>query len=158
MTASDPLRSFSFYVFAPILTRLQLSSWQLTTCIWSSTDCKTHDLANPAWEDVDRAIKALDGEDKNDLYLTPNAEVPETYLCVGGGNGEYVVSGSVEGERFPAVVIPDRSDELVSLVVGGQLGEFPERFIVDLDTALTAAKAFYESGRFGEGNVVWEDV
>jgi hypothetical protein len=135
-----------------------MSSWQLTTCIWSSTDCNSKELANPSWEDVEQAIKALDGKARNDVYLSPDPAVPETFLCVGGGNGEYVVSGSVEGERFPTVVVPGGSDELVSLIVGGQLSEFPRRFIVDLNAALTAAKSFLESGRFGEGDVVWEDV
>lgn len=134
-----------------------MNSWQLTTCIWSSIVCDPEELADPSWEDVEQAIKALDGEVRNDLYLAQGLGDPETFLCVGGGNGKYLVSGSVEGKRFPTVVIPDGSDEIVSLIVGGQLSEFPRRFIVDLNTALTAAKAFFESGRFGEGDVVWED-
>lgn len=135
-----------------------MSSWQLTTCIWSSIVCNPEERANPSWKDVEQAIKALDGEARNDLYLAPGRGDPETFLCVGGGNGKYFVSGSIEGERFPTVVDPDGSDEVVSLIVGGQLSEFPRRFVVDLNTALTGAKAFFESGRLGEGDVVWEDI
>jgi len=135
-----------------------MSNWQLTTCLWSSTDCISEEVEGPTWEDVEEAIKALDGAARNDVYLAPDPEVPETFLCIGGGNGEYVVSGSIEGERFPTVVDPKGSDDIVSLVVGGQLSEFSRRFIVDLSTALAAARAFLESGRFGEGDVVWEDV
>jgi hypothetical protein len=41
------------------------------------------------------------------------------------------------------------------LCVGGQLAEYPSRWVVDLDHALEAVRMFYEAGTFDCG-VPWE--
>src|ERR1700730_3068969 len=75
-----------------------------------------------------------------------------TFLGVGGGDGKYIVHGSEGGERFPTLSHPTSTDErLVPLCVGGQLAEYPARWIVDLERTLAAAKMFYEAGTFDCG-------
>jgi hypothetical protein len=44
------------------------------------------------------------------------------------------------------------------VMIGGQEGDYPRRWIVDLETALKAARSFHETGEFGGGQVLWEDI
>jgi hypothetical protein len=112
-------------------------------------------VANPVWGDIEAAIRRLDNQRWNDIYLRPIGAPAETYLAVGGGAGRYVVTGSESGERFPTLENPRGSEhELVALCVGGQLGEYPSRYVVDLDGALAAARCFYDAGGFDHG-VSW---
>jgi hypothetical protein len=109
-------------------------------------------IENPTWPDIDAAVRRLDNETWNDIYLKPNGAAAETFLTVGGGAGRYVVSGSERGERFPTLVNPNGSEsDLVPLCVGGQLGEYPSRYVVDLDSALEAVRRFYDVGGFNCG-------
>ena len=112
---------------------------QLTVCVWSANVMASTDYFDPSWVDIEAAIEALDGEARNDLYLCPDAANPETYLAVGGGDGSYVVHGCINNERFPTVVRPDGSEDVVELMVGGQWCDFPGRMVVDLGTAIAAA-------------------
>ena len=129
----------------------------LTICNWASVP-RDRVIKDPSWNDVESAIRTLDNESRNDLYLTPIDASPDTFLGVGGGAGRYLVHGSEAGERFPTLCDPASTDEhLVPLCVGGQLGEYPVRWIVDLDRALKAVRQFYEAGRFDCG-VAWEYV
>src|SRR5262249_25004042 len=101
----------------------------------------------------------LDGAARNDLYLTPAVSDVGTYLCVGGGNGRYILTGAIEIDKeFPTLVESDRpADPVQELVVGGQAGMYPANWIVSLETALRAARAFYDAGGF-EGSFPWTRV
>ena len=124
----------------------------LTICRWSDVSRSDELVSNPAWADIDAAIRRLDNRTWNDIYLRPIDAAAETYLVVGGGAGRYVVSGSEAGERFPTLPNPSGSEtELVPVCVGGQLGEYPSRYVVDLNAALAAARSFYDAGGFDCG-------
>jgi Immunity protein Imm1 len=128
----------------------------LSVCTWSKTDCATANTPQPTWEAVEGAVRALDNGAHNDLYLYPEASVPLTYLCIGGGKGRYVVSASLRGDKFFNVVDPSQPpDGFQSLVVGGQEGDYPTNAVVGLPTALAAARAYYDTGRC-EGPVTWQ--
>ncbi len=131
----------------------------LNVCKWVGPHVETVEHLNPSWELVEDAIRDLNGRERNDLYLCPTASDPETYLCVGGGGGRYVVTGSARSESFPTVVSgpgDDGGQEL--LVVGGQAGYYPRHWVVDLETALRAARSFYESGEFAGGGAQWVEA
>ena len=132
---------------------------QLTICVWEGRRCRHVDIASPTWEQVEAAVRALNGCDRNDLYLTPDGADPETYLCVGGGAGQYVVFGSIGNETFPTVVsqAESRTDN-ARLMIGGQEGLYPLRWVVDLPEAICAARAFWQSGQFRGGSLTWENV
>lgn len=135
-----------------------MSVASLTTCEWESTDVHECVIKNPSWEDVEEAIRSLDSESRNDLYLKPLFATQDTFLGVGGGAGRYIVTGSQNGGRFPTLTDPTCTDEkLVPLRVGGQLGEYPARHIVAIEQALAAVKRFYDAGGFDCG-VTWEYV
>jgi hypothetical protein len=131
----------------------------LTVCEWDGPHLNRIEVTHPTWQQVEDAIRALDGRTRNDLYLTPVASNLETYLTVGGGNGRYLVTGSINNERFPTAVRETKTDAAhESLVVGGQTGEYPATRILDLDSALSASRAFFETREFAGGGVTWHDV
>ena len=121
----------------------------LTVCVWAGSSQRDTVVSAPTWDDVETAIRALDGKARNDLYLYPSGRDADTYLCVGGGGGRYIVSGATGKDRFPTYTDPRRTagpEEI--LVVGGQPGAYPAEWILGLDAALQAAHAFFEAGRF----------
>ncbi len=127
------------------IDRLDISRWVRNTRQDRTVD-------SPSWEEVEAAIRALNNVDLNDLYLHPHAGDPETYLSVGGGGGQYFVTGAIRNESFPILEEgegPD--DEVVDLTVGGQTIDLPRSSVVTLDVALRAAKAFWEAGGFDCG-------
>ena len=139
------------------IERLCISKWDKTTRL-------DEDIDHPSWHQVETAIRRLNGLEWNDLLMVPKASNPETWLAVGGGAGKYVVTGSIDAERFPTVVKTSgsglkrhREKEREFVMVGGQEGDYPSRMIVDLETALKAAQAFHATAEFGGGDVLWED-
>ncbi len=131
----------------------------LTVCEWNGPQMVSTDILAPKWSQVEAAIRALDECVRNDLYLQPRACDPETYLAVGGGNGRYVATGSINNERFPTAVwqLADNGSR-ESLVVGGQTGDYPRSWILDLDSALRATRSFFDTGEFSGGGVTWLEV
>ncbi len=125
-------------------------------CDWSSRDRRDLIVFKPSWTQVESAIRALNNRNLNDLYLTPREADPETFLGFGGGDGRYLVTGAIAGKSFPTFVTqPSLDDSMVPLVVGGQLSEYPARWLVTLDGALSVARSFFDAGGFDCG-VSWE--
>ena len=132
-----------------------MSIQRLCICDWSSTDRRDVVVLNPSWLQVEDAIRALNNDNLNDIYLTPPQGSSDTFLAVGGGSGRYLVTGAIEGETFPTLVDTTSSDDtLVPLVVGGQLGQYPARWLVTLGAALSAVRLFFDAGGFDCG-VEW---
>jgi hypothetical protein len=130
----------------------------LTICEWVDRSVNHTEIKNPSWFDVEEAIRSLNNAERNDLYLIPDENDPETYLGIGGGDGRYLVTGSVRNERFPTIVDPEKpTTPKELLLVGGQDGDYPCNWIIDLETALNAARVFYDSGTFASGPN-WQDV
>ena len=130
----------------------------LTICHCLSTGREDEVISNPTWATVESAIRLLDNAARNDVYLRPINATHDTFLRIGGGAGQYIVSGSENGTRFPTLSNPEgTATKLIPLCVGGQLAEYPSSWVVDLDHALTAARNFYEAGTFDCG-VSWEYV
>lgn len=134
----------------------------MTVCVWGGPRPRDRVVETPHWCDVEEAIRALNNNERNDLYLTPDKKDPETYLGIGGGNGRYLVTGSNRNETFPTLVLPHNpAKPVVEIVVGGQAAEYPANWIVSLDLALRAAKSFYDLAGFGsdfDDQAAWVDV
>ena len=131
---------------------------RMNVCIWSGVTHSSEDHDDPPWESVAEAIRRLNNADRNDVYLQPRRDDPETYLCIGGGNGKYVLTGSVNNETFPTLVVGGVDAEpQVCLVVGGQEGRYPANWVVDIDVALAAARSFWENAAF-QPDLNWQDV
>ena len=112
-------------------------------------------ILSPSWNQVRSAVRGLNGESLNDLYLMPDDQAPDRYFAVAGGPGLYVVFICEANERFIEAVSSHVDDGTrVSLTCGGQVGSFAARQLVDLDTALTAAKHFYDTSS-ASPHVTW---
>jgi hypothetical protein len=132
---------------------------QLTVSQWEGGTVRNEIVSNPTWSQVEGAVRQLDNVRFNDLYLQPDAGNSETYLCVGGGGGRYVLAGVLAGDRFPTLVDPRRPAEPAELLrVGGQEGDYPANVVHDLDTTLEAVHAFWSSGSFDGPGSHWQEL
>jgi hypothetical protein len=132
---------------------------RLTACEWTHGRMNEVVFDDPSWQDVENAIRALDGQTRNDVYLTADRLNPDTWLVVGGGNGRYIVTGAIDVDKeFPALIDAGRPDEpQEALVVGGQEGLYPANWVLTFETALSGARAFYDAGGF-QDNAPWVRV
>jgi hypothetical protein len=79
----------------------------------------------------------------------------ETHMAIGGGDACYVVYVTFDNEEFEYLVEgAGEGDEMVSVVVGGQLGDYLGRRCVGLSMVLQAARLFAEEGKVVRS--VWE--
>ena len=125
-------------------------------CEWQGPHLDQQVVPNPTLEQVEAAVVRLNNARFNDLYLEPEDAEPGKWLCVGGGNGRYVLSGAEGEERYPTLVDPARPAEpAVTLVVGGQEGMYPANRVHALDTALDALRDFWTTGRFESEALTW---
>jgi hypothetical protein len=116
---------------------------------WRGTARTEQIVPRPPLKTVLAAVRALDGKSRNDVYLYPKAGVLYPYLCVGGGNGRYLLTGVLPGDRFPTLLDPSRPElPKEALRVGGQEGLYPRNWIHTLDTTLRTVEAFWNSGEF----------
>src|ERR1700754_2508612 len=119
---------------------------RLTVVDWDKDHARETETLNPSWPEVESAIRALNARNRNDVYLQSADSNTETYLCIGGGAGKYIASGAVNNERFPTWVLPEEPAEpTVKVVVGGQPGDYPNNWILDLDSSLRAARSFFDA-------------
>jgi Immunity protein Imm1 len=105
-----------------------------------------------SWQEIESAIRELDGHHKTLVTLETDSE---THMTVGGGLGKYIVYLTFDNESFHYLVDPSKSDIDQFVIVGGQEGIYPAKSCVDLNTTLKAAKAFAELGTMAE-LVIWE--
>jgi hypothetical protein len=92
----------------------------------------------PKWEVIDRAISRLD-EKTYTLVVLDNEE--GSNLLVGGGPSGNVVALSCSREHLLA----RRGNETktISVVVGGQAGDYLQRNVISTEQAKDIAKAFF---------------
>jgi Immunity protein Imm1 len=125
---------------------------QFSTDDWQGNQNKGLLEKAKGWEEIETAIRAMDGQRKTLVTLETEGE---THMAIGGGTGKYLVYVTLDNENFNYLVSPTQSDRAETLVVGGQEGIYPAKWCVDLTTALKAAKAFAEFGAINK-TVVWE--
>jgi hypothetical protein len=131
----------------------------MTLCQWRGARVERDVVTRPTLEQVVAAVQRLDNRAFNDLYLEPDGSADDTWLCVGGGAGRYLLSGSISNERFPTLVDPARQPEPVeALVVGGQEGSYPGNQVHGLKTALDVVRGFWTTGRFEGDSHTWLDI
>lgn len=127
---------------------------------WKGTGRTEQIVPRPPVKTVLAAVRALDGRSRNDVYLYPKAGVLHPYLCVGGGNGRYLLTGVLPGDRFPTLVDPSRPElPKEALRVGGQEGLYPRNWIHTLDVTLRTVEAFWNTGEFSgpDSVLVWAE-
>ena len=115
-------------------------------------------LLEPKWADVASAVHAMDGLTNTSITLgEPQEGIPVAmpYMAIGGGAGEYFVYVTFDDTRFYILINSEAAQGIGKLVVGGQMGEFPLREIVDEVTVMKAVQTFFESGALNS-DLKWE--
>jgi len=75
-------------------------------------------LLNPSWEDIDAAIRKLNGEKYPIVKLQGKGEA---HMAIGGGeNGRYIVYATFNNEEFFNLVSDDKTIGSVLLFISGQ--------------------------------------
>jgi len=127
-------------------------------------DWKSHKLWQPAWDDIDCAIRRLDRfqypfvwlwgtEDESKHALDGTAEV----LQIVGGEGVWWLAGSFE-ERFQRRIdYPERGEREVQVWTSDQGFADAERHICrDIEVVVHAARYYAEHGGF-DPTLRWEE-
>jgi len=110
---------------------------------WNGIHCREQQVQYPSEDDVLNAVRALDGLTRT--LLAVNA-ADGSSITIGGGPGHYVAYVSTNDEMcFNLLVDQEHSSGTVSLVAGGQEGDFPAEQVVKLDQVLRAVKFFYQA-------------
>jgi len=100
-------------------------------------------ICDPTWEQIEEAIRRLDGKVHTEVLLSKAGQ-----LSIGGGAGQYFVSIFTDDERSLIAIDQSKTaQEHTALVSGGQTVSLPKRQIVDVDAALRAARAYFETER-----------
>ncbi len=80
----------------------------------------------------------------------------DTYMSIGGGAKKYIVTSTFDNCNFYILIDSFKSEQIETLVVGGQKGNYPAKQCVDLLHCLLAARTFTESGRL-DPLLIWEE-
>jgi len=126
---------------------------ELEVCVWQGVGSRSDRLADPSEEDVEAAIRKLDGSTRNDLYLrAPGGQ----WMGVAGGPERVIVTfaGGDEGPFYQAVTSSHEDDEDVQIRVGGQPVRVAARTLVSGADAAVAAIEFVRTGE-RPSSLVW---
>lgn len=101
-------------------------------------------IGEPSWQQVEDAIRSLDGSDRTGVTFGADGEVP--HMAVGGGTDEkYVAYVAHDNEVFHQLAGQSGSGK-VTMVVCGQCADYDATECAALPAVLKAAKWFYETG------------
>ena len=104
-----------------------------------------HVLDAPQWSDVERAIRALDGKTKTALSMNASGEYTSMSIA-GGRRGKYFVDVEKPSLGPVNLVTPDARDDELEMIIEGVGTDFKMWQLVDLPTAMEAARVFFASG------------
>jgi hypothetical protein len=118
-------------------------------------DDKAQELFDdPAWQDIETAIRRLDGRKCTMLILEIGDPVP--HMGIGGGeDGKYIVYTTPDNWVFHNLINPQAAPGKSLLVAGGQRGDYANRQCINLPEVLRAAKTYAETGEL-DPSLVWE--
>jgi Immunity protein Imm1 len=125
----------------------------MTTEKWIGNKNEGDLIENPSWNQVEKAIRELDGEHQTLVTLGVNED---TYMSIGGGENKYIVTVTFDNFNFYILIDSTKSEQIEKLVVGGQKGNYPANQCVDLLRCLLAARTFTELGKLDD-LLTWEE-
>lgn len=118
----------------------------MEVCVWQDDGYERSFVTDPSAVQVEAALRSLNGDDRNDLYL---GAASGPWMGFGGGPDQVLVTYS-ESEARPHYQASPSGDpdtvELVGVRVGGQDVELSPRDLIDIDQAIPAALQFLETG------------
>jgi hypothetical protein len=119
-------------------------------------DADSSERFNPSWNDIEKAIRGLDGETRTLVVLGIGNPVP--HMGIGGGTGgQYILYETPDNLTFHNLINPNTDKGKVRLTAGGQEAEYRSKLCVRLAEVLQAAKTYAESGQL-DPTLDWEHV
>lgn len=125
----------------------------MTTEKWVDNQNEADLIENPSWNQIETAIRELDGEKHTLVTLGINEDI---YMSIGGGENKYIVTATSDNLNFYVLIDATKSQQVETLVVGGQKGNYPANQCVDLLRCLLAARTFTELGKL-DSLLIWEE-
>lgn len=125
----------------------------MVTDEWDGARNDECEVEFPSLDQVEQAVKHLDAERHSLVTLEAGGEA---HMAIGGGGGRFIVYATFDNETFHNLLAGGDSEQMVTLFVGGQDGEYPAKTVVSEEAALTAAKTFAESGKLDPA-LSWEE-
>lgn len=119
---------------------------------WSGTLCNEDRIDSPSISDLEHFVDALDAKIRTLINLYGKRG---TYLCIGGGAGQYVAYASTHDEEICNLLGDNDDRRTILLNAGGQEGDFPVRQVVDKNRVLIAARTFFRTGQL-DSRLRWE--
>ena len=117
-------------------------------------DSDSGQTKNPTWEQIETAIRRLDGKRCTLVILGVGDPVP--HMGIGGGDdGRYIVYATPDNMSFHTLVNPSAPPGRCMLTAGGQTGDYDLKRCVSLREVLLAAKTYAETGQIDAG-LTWE--
>jgi hypothetical protein len=120
---------------------------------WVGNQNEADLIEKPNWNQIETAIRELDAENKTLVTLGRNED---TYMSIGGGDNKYIVTATSDNFNFYSLIDPSKSEQVETLVVGGQKGSYPANKYVDLLRCLLAVRTFTELGKLDD-LLIWEE-
>ncbi|RFS15745.1 hypothetical protein [Emticicia sp. C21] len=103
-------------------------------------------IENPTLQDVLQSVDRLNGKDITMLNLLCKEE--NHLLCVGGGKEDYILFITFDNENFDSLCDESKSSSKEKeLIIGGQLGEYPENLCNSKPEVIKAITYFFETGK-----------
>ena len=109
---------------------------------WVRNMNQIREVMAPTLQQIEAAIRELDGETRNLLTLGTGSVA---HMGIGGGPSSYIVYATFDNDTFHNLIVPS-AEGVTRLVAGGQESEYPARLCVGIRQALAAARTF---GAFG---------
>ncbi|ETT51587.1 hypothetical protein C170_14380 [Paenibacillus sp. FSL H7-689] len=105
-------------------------------------------VMKPTWADSLRFLRKLDG----DKFTLVFFEVTDTGSALVGGGPEYFVVSITIDEHIYTLMNDKQGNSEISLVIGGQLGNYCDNICIELIPMLEVLKYFYETGKLHESH------
>lgn len=114
---------------------------------WTGVYANHEEISQPSWPQVERSIRRLDESQYTEASFSRD---DGSYISVAGGNGRFLVyigSAPADEEAYYTLADPEKPEKAMEqLVTGGQRSKLPARTVVGLETALRAARTFFDTG------------
>lgn len=120
---------------------------------WSGLENDEEEIGSPALDDLYRLINALNAKDRTLVCLGGQHG---SHLAIGGGGGQYIVYISDPNQQHWNLIAESEDRQaVISLIAGGQDGDYPARQVVDKNSAIKAAASFFLKGE-RDPSLHWE--
>jgi immunity protein Imm1 of predicted polymorphic toxin system len=126
----------------------------IVTRLGGPQDDNPNEIIEPSWEDIEAALRKLDGESCS-LVVLGIGDPPVPHMAIGGGNGKYIVYATADNAVFHKAMNTRAPDRKCSIVAGGQRGMYDLRMCVTFDQALRAAETYALTGTL-DPSLSWE--